>query len=435
MIENPGTRRESSGGWTRRKFLKAALGAMAASLLGACLPQVRSIEEEHLKEQQSQEIPYSPPKTPETKPVVIREKIYEGVFIEFSESERMSKGNKDIGVKIIFSEAEKGRKFFDKFRTEIGAQESLIKRYFSGIEGDINVFQDNEGFKISFKCNFYKSLSYLHQTKSSNVIDKDTWGKVSTRILSWYENNPPNRISIEEFKEILSQIINKVKESLKDEFSNDEYINFFFNNLDPELLISLSLREILPNPKSDEEYIYNFILFNIFLNVAGTQFIEGIPALYDNLVSFGPFQFTSLPVKDIVNSYSVYFDEEKFKKEMKTIFKREIEFVNDIKDLDNGMHYIWFIINAFRIFMGILMSLQNDKQRENFVNLLRNKENFVKFVALSHFSPKTALKIVMQSLQGDSIDWESLNKSRSDFEKLAYDYITDIYKYYSLILH
>ena len=409
---------------------------MAASLLGACLPQVRSIEEEHLKEQQSQEIPYSPPKTPETKPRVIREKISEGVFIEFSESERMSNGNKDIEVKIIFSEAKKGGNFFDKFRTEVGAQESLIKRYFSGIEGDINVFQDNEGFKISFKCNFYKSLSYLHQTKSSNVIDKDTWGKVSTRILSWYENNPPNRISIEEFKEILSQIINKVKESLKDEFSNDEYINFFFNNLDPELLISLSLREILPNPKSDEEYLYNFnlILFNIFLNVAGTQFIEGIPALYDNLVSFGPFQFTSLPVKDIVNSYSVYFNEEKFKKEMKTIFKREIEFVNDIKYLDNGMHYIWFIINAFKIFMGVLMSLNNDEQKGNFVNLLSNKENFVKFVALSHFSPKTALKIVMNSLQGDSIDWESLNKSKLDFEKLAYDYITDIYKYYSLIL-
>jgi len=417
-------------------FLKAALGAMAASLLGACLPQVRSIEEEHLKEQQSQEIPYSPPKTPETKPRVIREKISEGVFIEFSESERMSNGNKDIEVKIIFSEAKKGGNFFDKFRTEVGAQESLIKRYFSGIEGDINVFQDNEGFKISFRCNFYKSLLNLHQTKSSNVIDKDTWKDVSKRILSWYENNPPNRISIEEFKKILRQIIEKLKESLKDEISNDDYINFFFNNLDPELLISLSLREILPNPKSDEEYLYNFnlILFNIFLNVAGTQFIEGIPALYDNLVSFGPFQFTSLPVKDIVNSYSVYFNEEKFKKEMKTIFKREIEFVNDIKYLDNGMHYIWFIINAFKIFMGVLMSLNNDEQKGNFVNLLSNKENFVKFVALSHFSPKTALKIVMNSLQGDSIDWESLNKSKLDFEKLAYDYITDIYKYYSLIL-
>jgi hypothetical protein len=97
------------------------------------------------------------------------------------------------------------------------------------------------------------------------------------------------------------------------------------------------------------------------------------------------------------------------------------------------MHYIWFIINAFRIFMGILMSLNNDEQKEKFKNLLSNKENFVKFVALSHFSPQTALKIVMQSLQGDSIDWESLNKSRSDFEKLAYDYIVDIYKYYSLI--
>jgi hypothetical protein len=433
MIENPGTSMEREGrGWTRRKFL-AAIGA---ALLGACLPQGRSIKEEPLKERQSQEIPYSPLKTPETKPVVIREKIYQGVFIEFSESERMSNGNKDIGVTIIFSEVEKGRKFFDRFKTEIGAQDSFIKRYFSGIEGDINGFQDNEGFKISFRCNFYTSLSNLHQTKSLNVIDEDTWGEVSKRILDWYKANPPNRISIEEFKKILRQIIDKLKESLKDEFSNDEYINFFFSNLDPELLISLSLREILPNPnKSDEEYIYNFILFNIFLNVAGTQFIEGIPALYDNLVSFGPFQFTSLPVKDIVNSYSTYFDEEKFKKEMKTIFKREIEFVNDIKDLDNGMHYIWFIINAFRIFMGILMSLNNDEQKEKFVNLLSNKENFVKFVALSHFSPQTALKIVMQSLQGNSIDWESLNRSKSDFEKLAYDYIADIYKYYSLILH
>jgi len=158
MIENPGTNieggREGGRGWTRRDFLKLAAGA----LLGACLP-VSSVEEESSKKQ---EIPYSPPKTSEPKPVVIREKISEGVFIEFSESERMSNGNKDIEVKIIFSEAEKGRKFFDKFRTEIGAQESFIKRYFSGIKGDINVFQDNEGFKISFRCNFYKSLSYLH---------------------------------------------------------------------------------------------------------------------------------------------------------------------------------------------------------------------------------------------------------------------------------
>ena len=161
MIKNPGTNieggREGGRGWTRRDFLKLAAGALAAAVLPNCGSEINPYQE-----QQSQEIPYSPPKTPETKPVVIREKIYEGVFIEFSESERMSNGNKDIEVTIIFSEAEKGRKFFDKFKTKIGAQESFIKRYFSGIKGDINVFQDNEGFKISFRCNFYKSLSYLH---------------------------------------------------------------------------------------------------------------------------------------------------------------------------------------------------------------------------------------------------------------------------------
>jgi CRISPR/Cas system CSM-associated protein Csm2 small subunit len=431
MIENPGTSmersRERSEGWTRSDFLLALAGIFAAEVLPACDVKVTS------QGQQSQEIPYSPPKTPEAKPGVIREKIFEGVFIEFSESERMSNGNKDIEVTIIFSEAEKWGNFFNKFRTEIGAQDSFIKRYFSGIKGNINGFQDNEGFKISFSCNFYESLSYLHQTKGSIVADSNTWKEVSTRILNWYKNNPPNRISIEKFKEILSQIINKVKESLKNEFSNDNYINFFFSNLDPNILISLSLREILPNPKSDEEYLYSLILFNIFLNVAGTQFIEGIPALHDNFVSFGPFQFTSLPVGGIVKSYSVYFDDKKFKEIMKTVFGREIEFVNDIKYLDNGMHYIWFIINALRIFMGILMSLNNDEQKEKFINLLSNKENFVKFVALSHFLPQTALEIVVQSLQGDSIDWESLNKSKSDFKKLAYDYIADIYKYYSLI--
>jgi hypothetical protein len=108
MIENPGTNieggREGGRVLTRRDFLKLAAGA----LLGACLP-VSSVEEESSKKQ---EIPYSPPKTPETKPVVIRKKISEGVFIEFSESERMSNGNKNIEVTIIFSEEGKRGNFF-----------------------------------------------------------------------------------------------------------------------------------------------------------------------------------------------------------------------------------------------------------------------------------------------------------------------------------
>ena len=86
--------------------------------------------------------------------------------------------------------------------------------------------------------------------------------------------------------------------------------------------------------------------------------------------------------------------------------------------------------------MGILLILKDDENKNKFKQLLTQDYNFLKFISLLHYYPSIALNLFYQSLNKgfESLDWESLKRSNKYNERFAYDYISDIESYYTLLL-
>jgi hypothetical protein len=100
-------------------------------------------------------------------------------------------------------------------------------------------------------------------------------------------------------------------QSVKNEFNSSELskrfvlkqhqlkaIERFMTSIDPELLLSYAITELMPSNHGG----INVDAFDFLLQNAGRGYVERIPALGDRLLSFGPYQFTSIALRDSIDA-------------------------------------------------------------------------------------------------------------------------------------
>ena len=132
-------------------------------------------------------------------------------------------------------------------------------------------------------------------------------------------------------KGVIEKAVNETKEiytkRLANSPSNSEkrkFMNMFMDVLSPNILLAYNIQEILPpkhmidNQLYDINSLFKVYYFDQLLQKGSYAFLEGFPARYDTLLSFGPFQMTDISLKGISENTRV-FDEFKVYKSMKDL--------------------------------------------------------------------------------------------------------------------
>lgn len=181
----------------------------------------------------------------------------------------------------------------------------------------------------TFEVNFSRGMNAMWNAKERFNLTK--YGKVSQEVLNFRKKineQTEQDTTYMTLREYRSTTIQFAIDSLKDlheiitPLYSDErrtFMNIIMANLSPNVLIGYNIQELIPptyySQQSGEVPInplFKAYFLDQLLRNGGASFLSYYPARYDNLVSFGPFQFTSIAVKDVqmnprlVNDFKLY---------------------------------------------------------------------------------------------------------------------------------
>lgn len=327
----------------------------------------------------------------------------------FSKKEEERKTLKEILEEINkgLSELENNKEFDPSQNLSVNLSEKLKKfiesNSLGGLIGKYFVF-DNKN-----EINPYFILDNLWEEKIGKVEEefKENFRKLKIEILGDYEENPGKRIDLREFFnnylnncliESLS-IIDIDKLSRRFELSQEKMdvlkIILEDSKFYRTILIFLSLiilNEISYASKDNPEI--NLEILNYLISNFGINFISCIPSIYDERISFGPFQLTDIVVgeNNTKRSYPISIINECLKDEFENYYKLP----NNLKDFRKRHHYRGVIFLCIYNLCRYLKKL-NENQLFEIENLIKNKrENFyynlILILAASHHGGEGVIK-------------------------------------------
>lgn len=247
----------------------------------------------------------------------------------------------------------------------------LIEKYFN---------KDN-------KINPYKILENLWDAKISIVENNDKkkfFEKLKSAILESYKQNPGAKIDLKKFFEYLELclgesllLIDFEKISREFNFSEDQKTLAQILFQDEEFikylklaLIIIILNEISFCSKENPEI--NLIVLEYLISNFGINFISCIPAVYDEELSFGPFQLTDRVVGENTSdaNYPITKINECLKDEDEF---RKYQLPTNLENFRNRDHYLGEIFLIYYFLCRYIKKL--DKQRiSNLITMIQNRE-------------------------------------------------------------
>ncbi len=101
--------------------------------------------------------------------------------------------------------------------------------------------------------------------------------------------------------DLLKRVYAIKKREYEDE-DKKEFMRIIINNISQNVLIGYNIQELIPPAYKNIQMnpVFKTYYLNRLFIEAGKEFVEGFPARYDTLVSFGPFQMTNIAMREIV---------------------------------------------------------------------------------------------------------------------------------------
>ncbi len=272
--------------------------------------------------------------------------------------------------------------------------ESNTRTYSTGnLEGRIfgDLYSEYTGIKgiVSKKAtiNFENELKEMWEKKLNKYPNKVA-GEFFNKEVKEYDIHNSEKMSLESYvseaQESINEInktidwneVSKVKHLNKSELSLLKKAALSLNGKD---LISYALTEIMPSSEGDlNENVLDFLLKN-----AGREYVEMIPAMHDVMTSFGPYQFTSYAIYDILDT-----------KEGASIINQALPESNKIPRsvslLEGNDHHKAAYLFAINNIANLVNKL-NYSQKKTFENSgISKKLDLVSYIATAHHLPKHA---------------------------------------------
>lgn len=238
----------------------------------------------------------------------------------------------------------------------------------------------------------------------NKAVKKTNFNDVKPSNLEQYENNIKN---ILKKKKAAMDRERLGAERLNGDSKKLKLLKKFSDMLDEKMLISYSMTELFP---SEGESSKDFL--DLLLNTAGEKYLDYIPSIWDQRISFWPFQLTEdalLEEGETINGASktnLYLNSEE------KIPKRLLE-------LEGLQHQTAAYLFALENIISLLK--KDDKLLMDALSYLskkRNKADFIQLIALMHNYPKNGEIFLKERYR--------LNTDKNYYEKktieLHYDY-------------
>lgn len=246
---------------------------------------------------------------------------------------------------------------------------------------------------------FNKQLKGLWERKiktSNNSVVKETFEK---RVKKYFSGKPTTMtldnyvgeadISIKEINNNIDwNKVGKLKGLSKSRLDLVKAISSSLNGRD---LISYALTEIMPGKSHGK---LNKGVFDFLLRNAGREYIELMPALYDKMTSFGPYQFTSYAVFDANG-----------KRDGASIINLALPNPNKIPGsvmyLTGNDHHKAAYLFAINNIASLVKQLNRSQEGTLYKKWHKNKDDIIKYIATAHHLPSVARKAAKRWLDND----------------------------------
>lgn len=261
---------------------------------------------------------------------------------------------------------------------------------YSGIRGEVPSEKE---------VNFYTQLEKLWDAKKVNFPGRKVVVEACDQVLSEYKTLPHDTMSLEAYTSMVDDVVTEIKAEISwDEVAKLKKMNAeeiktakkVINLIDGSGVLAYSLTELMPS--ADGELNKNVLAF--LLKYAGTRFVYSIPAIADEMTSFGPYQFTSYALRDLPG-------DRRGASVTNQALPKDIRIPGSVIKLRGEDHHraaFLFMINNICELVKRGSDKSGWKQLEN--NSPRMREQMIIFSAVAHHMPTVALRNATEWLNG-----------------------------------
>ncbi len=178
---------------------------------------------------------------------------------------------------------------------------------------------NNVNFTKGMTDMWFAKIQWLE--KKDSLVRLPLAKKALTSIQRMSEKNELMTLRTYRQKVILPAITQtiQVHEQKKSVFSENrrKFMDLILSQLSPNVVLGYNIQELIPPTHWDWESkqlkvinpLFKAFYFDLLLQEGGTALLEGFPARYDKLLSFGPFQMTNNAIMYGINNNIRLFDE------------------------------------------------------------------------------------------------------------------------------
>lgn len=250
--------------------------------------------------------------------------------------------------------------------------------------------------------NFPERLIAMWAKKNERAHHDPKVKATADAILDEYCRSEPTPSSVEQFTIEAGTVVKKVLENinwdavrmLKGMSVGDvELAQKLLKGVSGTNLTALCMTELMP---SDNGRI-NKSAFDLLLQYAGKEFIESVPALYDSLVSFGPYQFTA-------HALDGKGQEPVGASIMNVALPERMRIPEEVSGLRGDAHHTAAMLYVIENVCNLINTLKQQSQAETVLGRLDNlagerPEDVALFLATAHHAPDAAIRTAAEWLE------------------------------------
>ncbi|MBU0750164.1 hypothetical protein KKH15_01455 [Patescibacteria group bacterium] len=235
---------------------------------------------------------------------------------------------------------------------------------------------------------YAERLRHLWEAKVTNSKGNRVVKQTRTQLISTYDPTNAGLTSVVKYQRTASRIARTTRAAIDWQAAGKLYkLNparlKLFQEIAAQIggreLIAYALTELMPGRNNG---VFNREYLDFLLRTAGRDFVERIPALYDDRTSFGPYQFTSYALYDTGN-------ERRGASVMNQVLQKG-KIPGSVMKLRGDQHFKAAYLFALHNVGGLLRSLTSKQYKTLKRVRSTSSEALTEFIAVAHHGPSAA---------------------------------------------
>jgi hypothetical protein len=285
-------------------------------------------------------------------------------------------------------------KYFPKQKIESLEGKVFSDTFLSNITGI------NGAFSISNEVDYERQLDRLWDIKIEKYPNRPVVEQTYRDRVAKYNQARATKMSLDDYISSAQSAIEHVQRNIdwqkvgSDKNLSDrktDLVKEICTSLDGRDLIAYAFTELLPAIDGE----FNKALFDNMLRNGGREYVELIPAMFDDRLSFGPYQFTSYALRELEG-----------KREGASIINaampKEARISDSVANLDGDDHHIAAYLFAIQNVASLAAQLSTAQTRTLERVWSDNRDDIVKYIATAHHGPTASRTAARRWLDNDA---------------------------------